>query len=86
MPNGKRIYRGNLVTEVEQGGPAAAAGIKVGDVVVDLAGERLIRERQFEMVANLLEPGRSASCAVMRRAGDDLQVLDLSITPGIRKP
>ena len=86
LSNGRQIFRGNLVTLVEQGGPAAAAGIKVGDVVVALAGEKLTRGRQFEMVGDFLEPGMSVPCEVVRRAGKDLQVLDLTITPGRRKP
>jgi S1-C subfamily serine protease len=45
-----------LVTAVDAGGPAAAAGIQAGDTILALDG-RLVKGRSFEGAVASLKPG-----------------------------
>jgi S1-C subfamily serine protease len=45
-----------LVTDVTAGGPAARAGIRVGDTILEVAGTT-IKGKDFEKVVTALKPG-----------------------------
>ncbi|TFY99636.1 S1C family serine protease [Ramlibacter rhizophilus] len=77
---GIKARRGVLITGVLQDGPAAQAGIRPGDVIVQ------INEREIASVSELLtqvaalKPGTPTRMRLQRR--DD--ALDLTVTPGLR--
>jgi hypothetical protein len=48
--------KGALVTDVTAGGPAALAGIRVGDTILEIAGTT-IKSKDFEKVVIALKPG-----------------------------
>jgi serine protease DegQ len=65
--------RGAVVTRVQNGSPAAAAGLRPGDVVVALNGRRITNGRDFHNAEGLLPVGRSAALTVLRD-GEELEV------------
>ncbi|MDO8278727.1 MAG: trypsin-like peptidase domain-containing protein, partial [Burkholderiaceae bacterium] len=77
---GVKARRGVLITGVLQNGPAAQAGIRPGDVIVQVA------ERPVSTVAELLsgvaalKPGTAARFELLRRE----EKLSVSVTPGVR--
>jgi serine protease Do len=62
LPDG----RGALVAQVTDGSPAAAAGVKQGDIIVSVGGRAIARSADLPpMVANLA-PGRTVPISVIR--------------------
>ncbi len=57
---------GVLVEEVTAGGPAATAGVKKGDVVVEFDGERVRSARQFSRLVEETALGRKVPTVVSR--------------------
>ena len=57
---------GVLVEDVVEEGPAARAGLRKGDVVVEFDGERVRSARQFARLVQETPAGRSVGVAVLR--------------------
>ena len=74
------IQQGVLITGVQQSGPAAAGGLRPGDVVVAVAGKRVVNTAQLLNAVAALKPQAVAAIAVQR--GD--KALDLNVTVGVR--
>lgn len=72
-----RGTQGVLVEDVLADSPAAAAGIKKGDVVTEFDGERVRSVRQFTRLVAETPAGRKVTAAVMR----DGQRLTVSVEP-----
>jgi S1-C subfamily serine protease len=72
--------RGVIVVSVDADGPAAAAGVVQGDVVVALAGEPLRSARQLARALGPDSVGRTLALD-LRRGGDARQV---TVTVGER--
>ena len=68
------------VTSVVPGGPAAAAGLKAGDRIVELAREEIVTLGDLEQVMGAHEPGEAVPLTVLR----DGESLDLILTFGER--
>ena len=66
---------------VVEGGPAQEAGLKGGDVVVELAGQELENIYDYVRVINGLKPGEDVAITVRR----DGEPVELSITPTRRE-
>jgi Tol biopolymer transport system component len=66
---------------VAKGGPAAEAGLKGGDVVVELAGEDLENIYDYVRVINGLKPGEEVSITVRR----DGEPVEMGIVPARRE-
>ncbi len=58
--------RGALVSAVEQGGPAEAAGIKRGDVIVSFDGKDIKNASSLPPIVADTPPGKSVDVSVMR--------------------
>ena len=71
------LTRGAVVRSVTPGGPAADAGLKSGDVVVEIDGERVRGARQLSRLVQETPVGRNVPVLVVR---DDERV-SLSVTP-----
>jgi serine protease Do len=85
---------GAFVESVREGSPAAKAGIKSADIILDFDGERIRSVRQFVRLVQETAPRRAVSVVVLR--GTDRQTLQvvpevssalpdvLSRAPGLR--
>ena len=71
---------GVLITALDPQGPAAAGGLKEGDVITALQGKPVTSESDMIMVLRDLRPGDSASVSVDRSG----QTVELTITVGER--
>ena len=72
--------RGALIAEVMRSGPADKAGVKPGDVLVEVEGRPVADPTSMLNLIAALAPGNSARVK-LKRAGKDLQT---SITVGRR--
>jgi serine protease DegQ len=77
---GVKADRGVLITGVLQNGPAAQAGIRPGDVIVDVAGKPIATVSELLSTVAALKPGQAAPFRVLRRE----QPMQLTVTPGLR--
>jgi C-terminal processing protease CtpA/Prc len=68
---------GVVVTSVNDDSPAAQAGVKSGDVVIEFDGERVRSAAQLSRLVRETPPGRSARLVAMREG----KRVDLSVTP-----
>lgn len=63
--------RGALIAGVEQGSPAAQAGIRTGDVILDFAGTRVEVLRDLTTAVADTQPGTDAEVKVWRSGGTE---------------
>ena len=73
--------RGVEVTSVETASPAEQAGMKVNDVVLEFAGERVQGTDQFVRLVRETPPGRKVKLGVWRNGGN----ISVMATVGVRK-
>jgi serine protease Do len=66
---------GVVVESIQDGSPAARAGFRVGDLVLDYRGERVLSVRHFTRLVQESAPRRAVSVGVMR--GTERQTLDV---------
>ena len=72
-----RTMSGAVVSDVREDSPAAKAGIKDGDVIVEFDGERVRSARHLSRIVGETAPGRPVK-AVVEREG---RRVDLQVTP-----
>ncbi|CAN5794700.1 hypothetical protein BH24ACI5_BH24ACI5_20560 [soil metagenome] len=65
-PGDAKGSTGVLIESVEDDSPAAKAGLKQGDIVVEFDGERVRSVRQFTRLVSETPAGRQVAAAVMR--------------------
>jgi serine protease Do len=79
---GMSTPRGALVTGVEPDSPAAAAGLKTGDVIVALDGRPIDRSAELPARVAEMKPGQRAALEVLRdRRSTTLQIVTGTFTP-----
>lgn len=79
---GVKATEGVIITGVLQGGPAAQAGVRPGDVIVQVDGKATNTVAQLLTAVAALKPGTSAQFDVQR--GDER--VALAVVPGTRPP
>ena len=72
---------GVLLSDATAGGPAAEAGVKGGDVIVEMAGAKIENIYDYTAVLDTLKIGEETTMVVQR----DGKRVELKITPGSRK-
>ncbi len=77
---GVKARQGVIITGVLQNGPAALAGIRPGDVIVNVAGKPVANVSELLSRVAALKPGTPAKFSVLRR--DDK--VELDVVPGVR--
>ena len=77
---GVKAKKGVLITGVLQNGPAAQAGIRPGDVIVEVAGKPIATVSELLTSVAGLKPGEATRFRLQRR--DD--GVDVNVTPGKR--
>ena len=78
--SGKTLPVGVVITGVLKNGPAAAAGIRPGDVIVKVAGEPVRNVSELLTQVAGLKPGVPAEVHIWRRQGE----VNLRLTPAER--
>ncbi len=71
---------GVRIEEVDQESPAAKAGLREGDIVIDVDGDRVRSARQFSRLIQETPAGRSVALGIVR----DGQRQSVSVTPEAR--
>lgn len=74
---GKAVSTGVVIEQVETDSPAAKAGFRAGDIVVEFDGERVRSTRQFTRLVQETATGRPVATAVLR----DGQRVTLNVEP-----
>lgn len=69
---------GILVTSVEEGGPAGKAGLRAGDVILQLGGKAIEDSRDLRKALDAGEPGSEVAVQVLREG----RPVDLKVTLG----
>ncbi|EHJ47172.1 protease Do [Solidesulfovibrio carbinoliphilus subsp. oakridgensis] len=77
---GMENTKGALVTSVLEGQPAAKAGVKTGDVITSVSGEKVDDSNQLLRRVATLKPGESAEMTLLRKG----QPMTVSVTLGER--
>jgi serine protease DegQ len=77
---GVRAKRGVLITGVLQNGPAAQAGIRPGDVIVEVAGKQIANVSELLSGVAALKPGTPSKFRLLRRE----EAVEITVTPGLR--
>jgi S1-C subfamily serine protease len=60
---------GVIVTRIFRGGPADQAGIQPGDILLELAGQRVRHEEDYRRIVGQLRIGQRASVVILREEG-----------------
>ncbi|MCY0905168.1 S1C family serine protease [Arthrobacter sp. H14-L1] len=71
------VTEGALVLDVPKGGPAAAAGIHPGDIIVSFAGKKISNALDLTAAIRQKEPGDQVDVVVLR--GKDTQTLRVTL-------
>jgi serine protease Do len=79
---GMENTKGSLVTSVIEGEPAAKAGIKTGDVITAVGGEKIDDSNQLLRRIAALRPGEAVKLDVLRKGSTQT----VSVTLGQRDP
>ncbi|MES2634547.1 MAG: trypsin-like peptidase domain-containing protein [Pseudomonadota bacterium] len=77
---GVKARRGVLITGVLQNGPAAQAGVRPGDVIVEVAGKEIANVSELLSSVAALKPGAPSKFKVLRKDNTE----ELNVTPGLR--
>ncbi|HLI50843.1 MAG TPA: trypsin-like peptidase domain-containing protein [Thermomicrobiaceae bacterium] len=67
------VTYGALVTQVDKSGPAAAAGVKAGDVITEIDGQKIDTDSALAVIMNNHTPGDEVTLTVNRN-GKTLQL------------
>jgi len=77
---GVKARRGVMITGVLQNGPAAQAGVRPGDVIVEVGGKQVSSVSELLSGVSALKPGTAAPLRLLRRD----EAVELKVTPGLR--
>jgi Zn-dependent M28 family amino/carboxypeptidase len=81
IPDYSTEVKGLLLGGVVGGGPAEQAGLKKGDVIVEIAGQTIANIYDYTYALDILKIGQPAKVIYMR----DGKKLETTLTPGARK-
>jgi serine protease Do len=76
---------GVLVSNVRADGPAAKAGLQVGDVILNVNGEKIETLRELPRVIAEIEPGSDAEISVWRNGASETVDVQIGLLPEPRK-
>ena len=81
IPDYSTEVKGLLLGGVVGGGPAEQAGLKKGDVIVEIAGQTIANIYDYTYALDILKIGQPAKVIYMR----DGKRAETMLTPGARK-
>ncbi|PIT16536.1 protease Do [Snodgrassella alvi] len=78
---------GALITQVVAGGPAAKAGLLIGDIVESVNGEQLDNSSDLPVRVGLLQPGKQIVLGIWRKGKkEEIKVVLDNMSPAITNP
>jgi serine protease Do len=84
--SGMRVVPGLLVTSVNSGYPAQAAGILEGDVVVEIDGRKMVRNGDyFAALGPVYDPNKTLRCKIFRPSRTGGQEFEVLLKPTKRE-
>ncbi len=83
---GMEKAQGALVASVEPSGPAAAAGLEAGDVILEVAGEPVAEMRQLPRMVAAHDPGETVALALWRNGARQEVRVTLGAMPASERP
>ena len=84
--SGQDMPYGVVITGVLKNGPAAAAGIRPGDVIIKVAGQSVRNVSELLTQVASLKPGIPAEVNIWRRQGEVNLRLTPAERPAVNKP
>lgn len=75
---------GIYITEVVSGSPAYEAGIQNGDILTEIAGQKVSTVRNMQQIVEGLQTGSTISVQVKRNGRDEYKELEYQVTVGAR--
>ena len=81
IPDYSTEVKGLLLSGVVGGGPAEQAGLRKGDVIVEIAGQTITNIYDYTYALEVLKIGQPAKVVYLR----DGKRLETMLTPGARK-
>lgn len=72
---------GALVAQVLDGGPAAKAGLRVGDVILSLGDQPIIRSSELPHRVGAIKPGREVSLGIVRDGERETLQIEIGALP-----
>ncbi len=78
---GLKTAKGALVAQPQKGAPAEAAGLKAGDIITAVDGEKIDRPRELARKIAALGPGKSVEVTYLRGGGEKSAKLKLGTLP-----
>ena len=81
IPDYSAEVDGLQITDVSADGPAAKAGIKGGDIVIEFDGKKIKNIYDYTAVLGAIKAGKETKITVLRAK----KKLELKITPAVRK-
>ncbi|GGH14016.1 serine peptidase [Alsobacter metallidurans] len=78
---GLKETRGALVADAQSNGPAAAAGVKAGDVIVSVDGDKIAGPKELSRRIGSMKPGDKAELSVVRDGREQQITLKLAALP-----
>ena len=70
-----------LITQVERGGPAAKAGVRLGDVLLSVNGRRVVDTSTMLNLVAGLQPGQQAQLRLTRDQAETEVTVDVGRRP-----
>ncbi len=74
--------KGALIASAQEGTPAAKAGLKAGDVITAVNGEKIEDARELSRRIGHLKPGTTAEITYLRDGGERRATVELAPQPG----
>lgn len=76
---GLAVENGVLINDLPTGGPAAAAGLQIGDIITKLAGEEINQDNPLENLLFQHEPGDTIQVEVHRPSTGETLTFDVTL-------
>jgi len=78
---GIKSTKGALIAQPQRGAPADAAGLKAGDIIVAVNGDRIDGPRELSRKVAALGPGKSVELSYLRSGAEKSARLTLGVLP-----
>ncbi|HQQ01017.1 MAG TPA: Do family serine endopeptidase [bacterium] len=75
---------GALVNSVQDGTPAKEAGMQVGDIVIELNGQKITGPSDLQLKVAGISPGEKAKLTILRHDGNSYKEQEIQVTIGTR--